>query len=252
MTRCAAPSARWGSARTSRTRPSRRTTGASAASCSTCAEPEARERLEELLATADVFLTNLRPDALDGLGLEPAATVARHPRLVYCSVSGYGLRGEDRNRPAYDIGAFWARSGLSVQLANSEGVPLNARGGIGDHISGLAALAGLLAAVLEQRQTGRGPRRRGLAAADRDLRARVGPQPAGDRSARWRRPRRGTSNQTPLMNSYRTKDGRWFFFTGLEADRHIDAGAAAPWAGRTCATTPASPTPGPCARTAPR
>ena len=118
--------------------------------------PEAKEQLDQLLSTADVFLTNLRPDALDGLGLEPGATVERHPRLVYCSVSGYGLRGQDRNRPAYDIGAFWARSGLSVQLANSEGVPLNARGGIGDHISGLAALAGLLAAVLEQRQTGRG------------------------------------------------------------------------------------------------
>ena len=87
----------------------------------------------------------------------PSATLARHPRLVYGSVSGYGLRGDDRNRSAYDIGAFWARSGLSVQLAtNAEGVPLNARGGIGDHISGLATLAGLLAAVLEQRQTGRG------------------------------------------------------------------------------------------------
>ena len=57
-------------------------------------EPEARTQLESLLATADVFLTNLRPDALDGLGLEPGATVARHPRLVYCSVSGYGLRAQ--------------------------------------------------------------------------------------------------------------------------------------------------------------
>ena len=118
---------------------------------------EAKESLEELLASADVFVTNLRPDALDGLGLEAEATVARHPHLVYCSMSGYGLRGEDRNRPAYDIGAFWARTGLSVQLAtNAEGVPLNARGGIGDHVCGLAGLAGILAAVLEQRQTGRG------------------------------------------------------------------------------------------------
>ena len=41
-------------------------------------------------------------------------------------------------------------------MADGEGVPLNARGGIGDHITGLAALAGILAAVLEQRQTGRG------------------------------------------------------------------------------------------------
>ena len=174
------------------------------------------------MSTADVFLTNLRPDALDGLGLEPAATVARHPRLVYCSVSGYGLRGEDRNRPAYDIGAFWARSGLSVQLANSEGVPLNARGGIGDHISGLAALAGLLAAVLEQRQTGRGRvvevslLRTGTYVLGWDLSLQETVGKVAKSEARH-------NNQTPLMNSYRTKDGRWFFFTGLEADRHIDS-----------------------------
>jgi crotonobetainyl-CoA:carnitine CoA-transferase CaiB-like acyl-CoA transferase len=184
-------------------------------------QPESRERLEELLSTADVFLTNLRPDALDGLGLEPGSTVERHPRLVYCSVSGYGLRGEDRNRPAYDIGAFWARSGLSVQLANSEGVPLNARGGIGDHISGLAALAGLLAAVLEQRQTGRGRvvevslLRTGTYVLGWDLSLQETVGKVAKAEARH-------SNQTPLMNSYRTRDGRWFFFTGLEADRHID------------------------------
>ena len=63
-------------------------------------EPEARDHLEQLIASADVFLTNLRPDALDGLGLEPHATVERHPRLVYCSVSGYGLRGPDRAQKA--------------------------------------------------------------------------------------------------------------------------------------------------------
>jgi crotonobetainyl-CoA:carnitine CoA-transferase CaiB-like acyl-CoA transferase len=182
---------------------------------------EARERLEELLATADVFVTNLRPDALDALGLEPAATAQRHPRLVYGSVSGYGLRGDDRNRSAYDIGAFWARSGLSVQLADSEGVPLNARGGIGDHVGGLATLAGLLAAVLEQRATGRGRvvevslLRTGayVLGWDLSLQANLGKVASAE-------PRR--SNQTPLMNSYRTKDGRWFFFTCLEADRHLD------------------------------
>jgi crotonobetainyl-CoA:carnitine CoA-transferase CaiB-like acyl-CoA transferase len=183
--------------------------------------PEAQARLEALLGTADVFLTNLRPDALDGLGLEPDATVTRHPRLVYCSVSGYGLRGPDRNRPAYDIGAFWARSGLSVQLANSEGVPLNARGGIGDHISGLAALAGLLAAVLEQRHTGRGR------VVDVSL-LRTGTYVLGwdlslqETVGRVAKAEARDANQTPLMNSYRTKDERWFFFTGLEADRHID------------------------------
>jgi crotonobetainyl-CoA:carnitine CoA-transferase CaiB-like acyl-CoA transferase len=183
-------------------------------------EEDARAALEELLATADVFLTNLRPDALDGLGLEPDATVERHRHLVYCSVSGYGLRGDERNRPAYDIGAFWARSGLSVQLANSEGVPLNARGGIGDHISGLAALAGLLAAVLEQRHTGRGRvvevslLRTGTYVLGWDLSLQANLGKVAPAEARH-------SNQTPLMNSYKTKDGRWIFFTGLEADRHV-------------------------------
>jgi crotonobetainyl-CoA:carnitine CoA-transferase CaiB-like acyl-CoA transferase len=183
-------------------------------------EVEDRARLEDLLATADVFLTNLRPDALDGLDLQPDETVGRHPRLVYCSVSGYGLRGDDRARPAYDIGAFWARSGLSTQLAGGDGVPLNPRGGIGDHISGLAALAGLLAAVLEQRQSGKGQvvevslLRTGtyVLGWDLSIQAALG-KVAGSE------PRHAV--QTPLMNSYRTSDGRWFFFTGLEADRHI-------------------------------
>jgi crotonobetainyl-CoA:carnitine CoA-transferase CaiB-like acyl-CoA transferase len=184
--------------------------------------PEDRARLEDLIATADVVITNLRPDSLDGLGLEPAATVARHPGLVFCSISGYGLRGEDRDRPTYDIGAFWARSGLSMQMADHEGTPLNARGGIGDHVTGLAALAGLLAAVLEQRATGRGRvvevslLRTGTYVLGWDL----GLQMTLGKVARAE-PRE--KNQAPLMNPYRTADGRWFFFTGLEAARHIDA-----------------------------
>ena len=181
-----------------------------------------RERLEQLLASADVFISNLRPDALDRLDLTPAATVERHPRLVYCSVSGYGLNGEDRNRPTYDIGAFWARTGLAMQMADADGSPLNARGGIGDHITGLAALAGLLAAVIDQRASGRGQvvevslLRTGAYILGWDL----GLQMALGKVA-TSEPRH--SNQAPLMNPYRTADGHWFFFTGLEAERHLPA-----------------------------
>jgi crotonobetainyl-CoA:carnitine CoA-transferase CaiB-like acyl-CoA transferase len=185
-------------------------------------EPEARERLEELLATADVFISNLRPDALDKLGLEPEATVERHPHLVYCSVSGYGLHGADRNRPTYDIGAFWARSGLASQMADAEGTPLNARGGIGDHITGLAALSGVLAAVMEQRHTGKGRvvevslLRTGAYVLGWDLGLQMTLGKVAGSEPRHR-------NQAPLMNPYRAADGRWFFFTGLEAARHIPA-----------------------------
>lgn len=183
-------------------------------------DPESRERFEELLASSDVLLTNLRPDALDKLGLEPDATVARHPHLVYCSVSGYGLQGDDRNRPAYDLGAFWGRSGLAIQMADGEGNPLNARGGIGDHITGLATLSGVLAAVLEQRATGKGRvvevslMRTGTYVLGWDLGLQlVLGKVAGSE------PRDRTQN--PLLNSYRTSDDRWFFLTGLEVDRHL-------------------------------
>ncbi len=185
-------------------------------------EPADRKHFEDLLATADVFISNLRPDALDAFDLEPAATVARHPRLVYCSISGYGLQGEERNRPTYDIGAFWARSGLSMQMADQEGNPLNARGGIGDHITGLAALAGLLGAVLEQRETGRGQvvevslLRTGTYILGWDLGLQMSLGKVARAESRHR-------NQAPLMNPYRAADGRWFFFTGLEAGRHIGA-----------------------------
>ncbi len=185
-------------------------------------EPDDRRHLEDLLATADVFVSNLRPDALDKLDLDPEETLRRHPHLVFCSVSGYGLRGEDRNRPTYDIGAFWARSGLSSQMAGGDGAPLNARGGVGDHITGLAALAGILAAVLQQRETGVGRvvevslLRTGayVLGWDLGLQMELGKVAGAERRDR---------NQSPLMNPYRTADGKWFFFTGLEAARHIGA-----------------------------
>jgi crotonobetainyl-CoA:carnitine CoA-transferase CaiB-like acyl-CoA transferase len=184
--------------------------------------PEDARRLESLLGTADVFITNLRPDALDRLNLDPEATVGRHPRLVYCSISGYGLRGADRNRPTYDIGAFWARTGLSMQMADSNGAPLNARGGIGDHVTGLAALAGVLAAVLEQRQTGKGQvvevslLRSGAYVLGWDLGIQMALGKVAGAEPRER-------NQAPLLNTYRAGDGRWFFFTGLETERHLPA-----------------------------
>ena len=165
-------------------------------------------------------MSNLRPDALDRLDLEPHATVARHPHLVYCSISGYGLAGPERNRPTYDIGAFWGRSGLSRQMADRDGNPLNARGGIGDHITGLAALSGILGAVLEQRATGVGQvvevslLRTGAYVLGWDLGLQMTLGKVAGAEPRH-------TNQAPLMNPYQAGDGRWFFFTGLEAERHI-------------------------------
>src|SRR3954465_1229677 len=73
---------------------------------------DGRATMHKLLATADVFLTNLRPDAVERRGRGPEEGRAAHPRLIYASVTGYGREGPDTWRAGYDVGAFWARSGL--------------------------------------------------------------------------------------------------------------------------------------------
>ena len=99
---------------------------------------------------------------------------------------------------------------------------MNARGGIGDHITGLAALSGILAAVLEQRQTGVGRvvevslLRTGAYVLGWDLGLQMMLGKVSPAESRHH-------NQSPLMNPYRAADGEWFFLTGLEADRHIGA-----------------------------
>lgn len=79
-----------------------------------------REILDQLLETADVFLTSLRPGALRRLGLDAEQLTARFPRLVYGRGHGYGTRGPDADRPGYDSSAFWAQGGMAHVLTPPE------------------------------------------------------------------------------------------------------------------------------------
>ena len=99
----------------------------------------------------------MRPAALARLGLGHDELLARHPRLVYASVTGYGLEGDESGRAGYDVGAFWARSGAADLFRVGDEPPLALRGGFGDHVTGIAMVAGILGALIERRgRTGRG------------------------------------------------------------------------------------------------
>lgn len=65
--------------------------------------------LHELLSTADVFVTSLRPGALSRLGVDADTLRERYPSLIYARGHGFGTRGPDANQPGYDSSAFWAR-----------------------------------------------------------------------------------------------------------------------------------------------
>ena len=102
------------------------------------------DHLHALLATADVLVTNLRPGALDRLGLEHDRLTDRYPRLVYGAITGYGLDGDDRDRAGYDVGAFWARSGLAHTMVPPGRLPPGLRSGMGDHQTGMTLAAGVI------------------------------------------------------------------------------------------------------------
>ncbi|MGI9595145.1 MAG: CaiB/BaiF CoA transferase family protein, partial [Acidimicrobiales bacterium] len=180
---------------------------------------DARATFDRLLQGADVFITNVRPDALQRLDLDPADVLARHPRLVVASQTGYGSVGPERNTAGYDIGAFVARSGMARINRPKDESPIFLRGGIGDHTTGISTCAGVLAALVERGRTGRGRLvetslfQTGLYTMSAD----IGTQLTLGRLGSMR-PRE--SSKTPMVNCYRAADDRWFYLIGVEAARH--------------------------------
>jgi crotonobetainyl-CoA:carnitine CoA-transferase CaiB-like acyl-CoA transferase len=120
------------------------------------AKPAGRAALVELLRTADVFITNLRPGALARSRLDYASLADGAPRLVYASVTGYGLEGPEIDMPAFDLTGFWTRSGVAAATIPPDQEPFTCRPGFGDHYTALATLSGVLAALRERDRTGCG------------------------------------------------------------------------------------------------
>ncbi|QHE88140.1 CaiB/BaiF CoA transferase family protein [Hydrogenophaga sp. BPS33] len=176
--------------------------------------------LGKLLANADVLLTNLRPDALQRLGLGAAEIRQKYPRLVYCSVSAYGWGGPDQDRPGYDIAAFYGRTGVAHEITTAGTPPPALLQGIGDAFTAMTATTGILAALMERHQTGQGRvveaslMRTGMWA----LGGELGQQALGGNP---KPPKPREQSRTPMYNSYRTADDRWFFLVGVEARRHL-------------------------------
>lgn len=117
---------------------------------------EGRSALRELLRTADVLLENYRPGVMHRLGFDDQALVALNPRLIRCSITGFGPDGPYAERPAYDAIAQ-AVSGMSSLFVQPDDPRLTGPT-IGDNVTGLYACQGILAALYERERTGRGRR----------------------------------------------------------------------------------------------
>jgi crotonobetainyl-CoA:carnitine CoA-transferase CaiB-like acyl-CoA transferase len=180
---------------------------------------EAREIALRLISEADVFVTNMRPRVLEEFGLDYKSLSDRFPRLVYGQVTGYGPDTESRDTAAYDIGAFWSHAGVGMSLtAPGADIPQQ-RGGMGDHMTGQMTAGAICAALYCREKTGEGQRvsvplvRVGvyMCGWDTMLALRLGiPILSYDRF----------HAVNPIIDCYKSGDGKWFWLLLLQADRH--------------------------------
>jgi crotonobetainyl-CoA:carnitine CoA-transferase CaiB-like acyl-CoA transferase len=184
-------------------------------------KPAGVQAFHRLVATADVFLTNMMSDVRQKLGLEVGDLREVNPHLIYARGHGLGVRGDEADRGGYDTTSFWARSGLAA-FHTEDGAthPAFHSPALGDLLSGLA-LAGGVAAALAHRQ------RTGVARIVDVSLLNVGMwamSPGIVGSALYDiddlpRPRR-EAMINPLANYYRTRDGRDVSLVMLDSARY--------------------------------
>ena len=109
-----------------------------------------------LLSKADIFLTNTRAKALKKLKLDYDTLSALYPKLIMAHFTGYGLEGKDKDRPAFDYGAFWLRTGGSLSWQTPGSFPLRPSLGFADTAAAGSLTTGILAAIIGREKTGKG------------------------------------------------------------------------------------------------
>ena len=179
---------------------------------------DARAILERLLARADVMIVNFPPPARERLRLRWEDIEPINPRLVYCSLTGYGESGPDRDRPGFDITAEVGRSGSLVAARYEGGPPGISLPAQGDRATAMTLVAAILLGLRRRDRTGKGGWvgtslyangvwANGTSAAGALLGAKLPSRQAPDRP------------RNALTNLYRTRDDRWLQLLVVRDDR---------------------------------
>ena len=182
--------------------------------------PDGIRLLMELLADADVFITNTRMASLKKLGLDYESLKERFPRLIYATITGYGEKGPDASAPGFDNIAFWTRSGFLMDLSiKGEGsYPVYSPTGAGDTFTGTVLFSGVLAALYQREKTGTGDYvTAALYNAGMWMMASMIMQAQDKYHIKFPKERLDAS---PFIASYRCADGEWIGLTILDHDRY--------------------------------
>ena len=117
--------------------------------------PPARTIMQKLIARSDVFISNIRPNALERLGLDAPTCLSCKPDLIHCLIAGFGPGGPYRGRPAYDT-VLQGASGIAGLAQMRDGTPSYAPFLAVDHVVGEITAGAIAAALFKRMQTGRG------------------------------------------------------------------------------------------------
>ena len=118
---------------------------------------QGREIFRKLVVKGDVVLENFAPGTMEGFGFDYAGLKAINPRIIFCSISGYGQSGPYRDRTAFDL-TIQATSGIMAVTGFPDGPPLRCGPWIGDLVPALYGLSAILAALISREKTGQGER----------------------------------------------------------------------------------------------
>jgi formyl-CoA transferase len=170
---------------------------------------EGREVLLELVQVSDVLITNHHPSVLADLRLRYEDLAPLNERLVYAHATGYGDRGDEIEKPGYDMTAWWARSGLMDAVRPGQSAPALSVAGMGDHPAAMSLFGAILLALYRRERTGRGGH------VSTSLMANgawsnaclIQAELCG---AETYAPADRTHPPNALVNPYRTSDDRWF------------------------------------------
>jgi crotonobetainyl-CoA:carnitine CoA-transferase CaiB-like acyl-CoA transferase len=116
-----------------------------------------KEIFRILVAKGDVVLENFAPGTMEGMGFDYQALKAINPKIIFCSIAGYGQDGPYKDRPAYDL-TIQATSGAMAVTGFSDGPPLRCGPWIGDLTPALYGVSAILASLLSREKTGHGER----------------------------------------------------------------------------------------------
>ena len=179
---------------------------------------KARPILEELIRRADVMIVNFPPPARERLRLRWEDIEPLNPRLVYCSLTGYGESGPDRDRPGFDVTAYFGRSGILDTARYEGGPPGLSLPAQGDRATAMTLVAAILLGLRRRDQTGKGgwvgtslyangAWANGTTLAGVAIGAKVVTREPPDKP------------RNALTNLYRTRDDRWLQLLVVRDDR---------------------------------